>query len=302
MKGRQPSTGWMLPLPRGWDLQFPGLSRLMAADEGLWKVLLSLNSLFQVLSKPGSVPAASPSVSSCRSWGSAPYLPGPVALGLHYLYGLLSGLALSLGLKTGIVLRTICGVLWRFLQAQGGIVLSWEVSCLLLSPRLPTGSSVPELAENQEAFPSAFRAPFIFSLRTNICPHINFMKGQEEKSTQEKKSAKCSQLPTPGPFLSEGHSLIGVIDLSPEHGWALCALEGYGRGCYFVLSLNSCFCCQDPSPPGPLLPTDLVCCPRCDHSTLTRAVSRLGLLGRALGDISAHRSCLQSEGCSWIQT
>ena len=94
MKGRQPSTGWMLPLPRGWDLQFPGLTRLVAADEGPWKVLLSLNPLFQVLSKPGSIPAASLPVSSCRSWGSARYLAGPAALGLYYLYGLLSGLAL----------------------------------------------------------------------------------------------------------------------------------------------------------------------------------------------------------------
>lgn len=139
MKGRQPSTGWMLPLPRGWDLQFPGLSRLMAADEGLWKVLLSLNSLFQVLSKPGSVPAASPSVSSCRSWGSAPYLPGPVALGLHYLYGLLSGLALSPGLKTGIVLRTICGVLWRFLQAQGEVCSAGKSPVFSSAPGFPQG-------------------------------------------------------------------------------------------------------------------------------------------------------------------
>lgn len=59
IKGRQPGTGWMPPLPWGWDFQFPGLSRLVAADEGPWKVLLSLNPLFRVLSKPGDIPAAS---------------------------------------------------------------------------------------------------------------------------------------------------------------------------------------------------------------------------------------------------
>lgn len=64
IKGRQPGTGWMLPLSWGWDFQFPGLSRVVAADEGPWKVLLFLNPLFGVLSKSGSVSAESLSLTA----------------------------------------------------------------------------------------------------------------------------------------------------------------------------------------------------------------------------------------------
>lgn len=179
IKGRQPSTGWMAPLSRGLGLQFPGLSRLVAADEGPWKVLLSLNPLFQVLSKPGSIPAASLPVCNCRSWGSTLHLPGPVALGPNDLYGLLSGLAFPSPEDQNCSQDN----LWSSVEVPagpGGTVLSWEVSCLPLSlplsPRLPTGSSIPDRLRGKKPC-------------HQISEPLSFFS-QEEQSTQEEKSAK----------------------------------------------------------------------------------------------------------------
>lgn len=127
-------------------MDWPGLWQQL---NGPWEALLFLAPLYQGLSKPGRAPAVSK------------YRSGFAALGLHGLYGLLSGLALP----SPEDCNCSQGNLWSFMEVPAGpwgIVLIWEAQFLFLSTRLPTGSFIPEKPENQGSFKLAFRIPLSF--------------------------------------------------------------------------------------------------------------------------------------------
>lgn len=137
-KPGQPGTGWMPPLPLGWGLSssqvwYHGLTRLVEAVD---------REALEGLAFPG--PFVSVSASQAVSLPAGPGEELLISQGLllwasliftHSLVALLSPV-----LGTVIVLRTICGVLWRFLQAQGELCSAGKPSSFSSAPGFPQGS------------------------------------------------------------------------------------------------------------------------------------------------------------------